>query len=80
MITSFTEHFREGVTLRQVAAELGLPSFTAKQLAQWLYEKRVHSFEEMTNLSKAARAALSERYEVGLTPYAGSVTSKDGTV
>ena len=65
--------------LRQVAAELGLPSFTAKQLAQWLYEKRVRSFEEMTNLSKAARAALAERYEVGLTPYAGSVTSKDGT-
>ncbi|MBO4571566.1 MAG: 23S rRNA (adenine(2503)-C(2))-methyltransferase RlmN [Bacteroidales bacterium] len=65
--------------LRQVAAELSLPSFAAKQLAQWLYEKQVRSFDGMTNLSKAARAALSERYEIGLTPYAGSVTSKDGT-
>ena len=65
--------------LRQVAAELSLPAFAAKQIAQWLYEKQVRSFDEMTNLSKAARAALSERYEIGLTPCAGSVTSKDGT-
>ena len=65
--------------LKAVAAEMGLPAFTAKQMAQWLYVKRVKDIESMTNLSKAARAALAERYEIGLTPYAGSVTSKDGT-
>lgn len=65
--------------LKEVAAELGLPSFTAKQMAQWLYVKRVRDIDSMTNLSKAARAALAERYQIGLTPYAGSVTSKDGT-
>jgi 23S rRNA (adenine2503-C2)-methyltransferase len=33
----------------------------------------------MTNLSKAARATLSEKYEVGVTPYAGLQISTDGT-
>lgn len=65
--------------LKAVAAQMGLPPFAAKQMAQWLYVKRVRDIDSMTNLSKAARTALSERYEVGLTPYAGSVTSKDGT-
>ncbi len=65
--------------LKTVAQELSLPSFTAKQMADWLYVKRVKDIESMTNLSKSARAALSEKYEVGLTPYAGSLTSKDGT-
>lgn len=65
--------------LRVVAQELSLPAFTAKQIANWLYVKRVRDIDSMTNLSKAARAALAERYEIGLTPYAGSVTSVDGT-
>ena len=65
--------------LHAVAAEAGLPAFAGSQLAQWLYQKGATSFEEMTNLSKAARALLAERYEVGRTAYAGSVTSRDGT-
>ncbi len=60
-------------------AEEGLPGFTAKQIAQWLYVKKVRSIDEMTNLSKAARASLSEKYEVGVTPYAGLQVSSDGT-
>ncbi len=65
--------------LKAVAAEVGLPRFAAGQLAQWLYVKKVRSIDEMTNLSKAARASLSERYEVGVTPYAGLQVSSDGT-
>ena len=63
---------------RLVAAE-GLPGFTAKQIAQWLYVKKVRSIDQMTNLSKAARALLSEKYEVGLTEYGGLQVSSDGT-
>ena len=63
---------------RLVTAE-GLPGFTAKQIAQWLYVKKVRSIDEMTNLSKAARAKLSEKYEVGLIEYAGLQVSSDGT-
>ena len=65
--------------LKKLVAEEGLPGFTAKQIAQWLYVKKVRTIEEMTNLSKAARAALSEKYEVGVTPYAGLQISTDGT-
>ena len=65
--------------LRQVVSAEGLPGFTAKQIAQWLYQKKVRSIDEMTNLSKAARAALSEKYEVGLVEYSGLQISSDGT-
>ena len=65
--------------LKALVAEEGLPGFTAKQIAQWLYVKKVRSIDEMTNLSKAARAALSEKYEVGVTTYAGLQISTDGT-
>ena len=65
--------------LKKLVAEEGLPGFTAKQIAQWLYVKKVRSIDEMTNLSKAARAALSEKYEVGLSEYAGLQIYSDGT-
>ena len=56
-----------------------MPGFTAKQIAQWLYQKKVRSIDDMTNLSKAARAALAEKYEVGMIEYAGLQLSSDGT-
>ena len=65
--------------LKQVVLEEGLPAFTAKQIAQWLYQKKVRSIDEMTNLSKAARSKLSERYEIGLQAYSGLQISSDGT-
>lgn len=65
--------------LKKVVADEGLPGFTAKQIAGWLYVKKVRTIDEMTNLSKAARAALSEKYEVGVTSYGGLQISSDGT-
>ena len=65
--------------LRVVAEEAGLPRFAASQIAQWLYVKKVRSIEEMTNLSKAGRAALSEKYEAGCTGYDMVHRSADGT-
>lgn len=65
--------------LKQIVANEGMPGFTAKQIAQWLYVKKVRTIGEMTNLSKAARASLAEKYEVGVTPYAGLQISSDGT-
>ena len=50
--------------LKKLVAEEGLPGFTAKQIAQWIYVKKVRTIDEMTNLSKAARAALAQKYEV----------------
>ena len=44
--------------LKQIATQLGLPAFVGKQMADWLYKKRVTSIEEMRNLSKVARKRL----------------------
>ena len=65
--------------LQDIAQREGLPGYAGKQMAQWLYGKRVASIEEMTNLSKAVRATLSERYEVGRIRPLEAFTSSDGT-
>jgi len=65
--------------LKAVAAEVGLPSFAGGQMAQWLYKKRVRSIDEMTNLSKNARALLEEKYEVGAVLPVEKYVSADGT-
>lgn len=65
--------------LQQLVTELGLPKFTAKQLADWLYKKEVSSFDEMTNLSKKTRELLSDKYDFGLIDFTKVQVSKDGT-
>lgn len=66
--------------LREVAAEAGLKPFAAKQMAAWLYERRATSIDEMTDLSKAGRERLKEKYTVGLTAPKAEARSNDGTV
>ena len=66
--------------LKTVAAEAGLPSFAAKQMADWLYKKRVSSIEEMTNIAIAKRKWLAESYEVGKVPPVDFQKSVDGTI
>lgn len=65
--------------LQMAGKSLGLPSFTGKQLAEWLYNKEVKSFEEMTNLSKKARELLSANFETGISPPEDVQESTDGT-
>ncbi len=75
-------HILFGHTLQElhtVVADMQLPAFTAKQIADWLYKKQVDSIEGMTNLSKVARQKLSERFEMGITAPTSEQASKDGT-
>ena len=65
--------------LRAVCAAEGLRPFAAKQMAQWLYEKRCTSIDAMTNLPKEARARLAERYRVGREAPVAESRSADGT-
>lgn len=65
--------------LKQVAQEMSMPSFTAKQIADWLYKKRVSSIDAMSNLSLANRTKLNESYVVGAHAPIQVSTSKDGT-
>ena len=66
--------------LKTVVGELGMPAFTARQMTQWLYEKKVASINEMTNISKQNRERLAQDYEVGLMPPIDCQRSKDGTI
>lgn len=72
-----------GMTMREfreVTASLGMPKFTATQLAQWIYGKRVTTFDEMLNISKANRDLLASEYVVGLKQPVDAQRSEDGTV
>ncbi|MBO5456004.1 MAG: 23S rRNA (adenine(2503)-C(2))-methyltransferase RlmN [Muribaculaceae bacterium] len=66
--------------LKPVVEEAGLRPFAAKQIARWLYEKRVMTIDEMTDLSKSAREYLNENYCVGRVAPKAEARSVDGTV
>jgi len=60
--------------------ELEMPAFTAKQIAAWLYKKKVSSIDEMTNISLIRREKLKETCEVGRIPSTRLQKSADGTL
>ena len=65
--------------LKQVVASLGMPSFTAKQIASWMYDKQVAEIDEMTNLSVKNRQLLAECYCIGNSAPVDGQHSVDGT-
>ena len=66
--------------IQQIVRNLGMPKFAAKQIASWLYDKKVETIDEMTNLSLKHREALKEGYEVGASAPVEEMRSVDGTV
>src|SRR6056297_2928754 len=60
--------------------ELGLAGYRSDQVFQWLYQKGVSSFDEMTNLSKELRAQLKEIAEVKKIKVHSKQESTDGTI
>ncbi len=66
--------------LKEAVKEAGMPAFTAKQIADWVYAKRVRSIDEMSNISLNNRKKLSELFEVGFKAPADAARSVDGTV
>lgn len=65
--------------LQELVTELGLPKFTAAQIADWLYKKDISSIDEMSNLSKKTRELLIEKSEFGLIAPSKVQVSADGT-
>ena len=65
--------------LQEAALSVGLQKFAGKQLAEWLYGKRVTSFDQMTNISTKGREALKARYTIGRYAPVREAVSKDGT-
>ena len=65
--------------LRARLIDLGQPKFRAQQICEWVYQRGVTSFTEMSNLPKSLRAELDTRFSFGLLELAVSQVSRDGT-
>ncbi len=65
------------LTERLLAA--GEKPYRAKQVADWLYQKRANSYEEMTDLPQALRAKLAEEFELTRPEIVRVLGSKDTT-
>jgi 23S rRNA (adenine2503-C2)-methyltransferase len=70
---------RDQAELEALARELGEPAYRGRQLAQWLYRRGAHQFEEMTDLPASFRSRLSEVATVGRSDLVTAQTSRDGT-
>lgn len=66
--------------LKEAVKEAGMPAYTAKQIADWIYRKRVQTIDEMTNISLKNREQLNRLFEVGYCAPADEARSVDGTV
>lgn len=66
--------------LQDIVLQLGMPKFTGKQIAQWIYEKHVRAIDDMTNISKKHRSLLEQDYEIGCSEPEEAMRSVDGTV
>lgn len=72
-----------GLTIEKLSAwfvEQGHKKFRATQVWDWLYRKRVTSFEEMSNLNKETVSLLEEHFVFGSLKEHIRQESKDGTV
>lgn len=65
--------------LSELVSELGQPTFRAKQLYEWVHEKNVCSFSDMTNLPAAMRDQLADRFGFNTPDEITKQVSHDGS-
>lgn len=77
----FMENIKDNTLeeLKEELKSLGEKSFRAEQIFHWLYQEKVKSFEEMTNLSISLREKLIQQYTIGNYPILKKQESADGT-
>lgn len=66
--------------LEQWISELGQPKFRAKQIVNWIYNKRAVSIDEMSDLPAAFRKELKQKAVLGTMKEVTRQVSKDGTI
>ncbi|MFP7296082.1 23S rRNA (adenine(2503)-C(2))-methyltransferase RlmN [Neobacillus niacini] len=66
--------------LKEWLTNNGEKPFRAEQIYDWLYKKRVSSFEDMNNLSKGLREKLSENFQITTLKTVIKQSSSDGTI
>lgn len=69
------------VELQAYLSSLGLPKFRAIQVFEWLYQQKVCSWDEMTNLPKSLRQFFSDQgVSLGCLTLVNQATAPDHTV
>jgi 23S rRNA (adenine2503-C2)-methyltransferase len=66
--------------LREFFVVNGDKAFRGNQVYEWLWGKTVHSFSDMTNVSKETREMLQENFVINHIEVDNIQRSKDGTV
>jgi 23S rRNA (adenine2503-C2)-methyltransferase len=66
--------------LKEWLTNNGEKPFRAEQIYDWLYKKRITSFEDMNNLSKSLRDKLSENFQITTLKTVIKQSSSDGTI
>ena len=66
--------------LKQEMVQIGEKPFRAEQIFKWLYQEKVKSFDDMTNLSLELRKKLNENYTMCNYNILKKQKSKDGTI
>ena len=66
--------------LKQELANLGEKTFRAEQIFKWIFQEKVKSFDEMTNISLELREKLKKEYTICNFNILKKQESKDGTI
>jgi len=64
--------------LKEALADYKVPAYRARQIAEWMYQKGARSFDDMTNLPKNLRAALSGAFSIREPRVKDRLDSADG--
>ncbi len=66
--------------LRDFFVANGEQAFRGNQVYEWLWNKAVHTFEDMTNISKETRSMLTENFTINHVQVDTMQKSADGTI
>ncbi|NND64281.1 MAG: 23S rRNA (adenine(2503)-C(2))-methyltransferase RlmN [Flavobacteriaceae bacterium] len=66
--------------LRDFFVNVGDKAFRGNQVYEWLWNKGIHSFEDMTNISKETRTKLEENFVINHIEVDNFQKSEDGTI
>ena len=66
--------------LRNFFVENGDKAFRGNQVYEWLWSKSLHTFEDMTNISKSTREMLEENFVINHIKVDSMQKSNDGTI
>ena len=65
---------------REIILESGFKPFLADQIVDWVYKKKVQSFDDMRNISKVNRESLSQLFSIPSFSLQDQISSDEGAV